>query len=41
VWPQAPWFAVVAVALFLMTEASVVLWDAIPALADLQFPWRF
>ncbi len=41
VWHLAPWLAVVAVALLLMTETSVALWDAIPALAYLQFPWRF
>jgi hypothetical protein len=35
------WLGVVAVAMFMMTDRSVRVWDAIPALAFIQFPWRF
>jgi hypothetical protein len=34
------WLGVVAVTLFLMTDASVGVWEHVPALAFLQFPWR-
>jgi 6-pyruvoyl-tetrahydropterin synthase related domain len=34
------WLAALALALFLMTAHSVVLWETVPALAYLQFPWR-
>jgi hypothetical protein len=34
------WLAVLALSLFLMTAQSVVLWETVPALAYLQFPWR-
>ena len=36
------WLAVCPVPLFLMSDASVGLWNALPALASaVQFPWRF
>jgi hypothetical protein len=35
------WIAVAALAMFLMTGASVPVWDALPPLAFIQFPWRF
>lgn len=34
------WLAAIALTLFLMTEASVGVWERVPALAFLQFPWR-
>jgi hypothetical protein len=34
------WLAVVAVTLFLMTDAAVGVWEHVRALAFLQFPWR-
>jgi hypothetical protein len=34
------WLAIVAAMLFLMTSASVGVWERVPALAYLQFPWR-
>jgi len=34
------WFAAGAVAIFAMTESSSFLWDVIPLLASIQFPWR-
>lgn len=39
-WPIAGWFSAVACALFLMTGSSVAIWESVPALAYLQFPWR-
>lgn len=35
------WIAVVAFALFMTTSASRPVWNAVPPLAFLQFPWRF
>jgi hypothetical protein len=37
----AAWLVIVAMGLFMMSGASVRLWDAFPALAFIQFPWRF
>ena len=34
------WLAIVAVTLFLMTDAAAGVWERVPALAFLQFPWR-
>jgi hypothetical protein len=34
------WLAIVAVTLFLMTGAAAGVWERVPALAYLQFPWR-
>jgi hypothetical protein len=38
--PILLWLAIVAVMLFLMTEAAVGVWERVPPLAFLQFPWR-
>lgn len=38
--PILLWLGVVAVALFLMTESSTVVWERVSALSFLQFPWR-
>lgn len=35
------WLAAVGIAMWLMTPSSAVVWRAIPALAYLQFPWRY
>lgn len=35
------WLAIVGFAMFMMTSASVSIWDHIAPLAYLQFPWRF
>ena len=35
------WLGVTAFAMFMMTSSSTFVWDAIPALAYIQFPWRF
>lgn len=35
------WLGIAAFAMFLMTDASVRVWDAIGPLAFIQFPWRF
>jgi hypothetical protein len=35
------WLAVTALAMFMMTASSAAVWDAIPALSYVQFPWRF
>lgn len=35
------WLAAVGVAMWLMTSSSTVIWRAVPALAYLQFPWRY
>ena len=35
------WLFVAAAAMFFMTPASVSLWEATPALAFVQYPWRF
>jgi hypothetical protein len=40
-WILTAWLGVVAVAMFMMTAWSVHVWEAIPALAFIQFPWRF
>ena len=37
----AVWLAVAALGLFMMSRASVLAWNALPALAFIQFPWRF
>jgi hypothetical protein len=37
----AAWLAVAALGLFMMSRASLFMWDAVPALAFIQFPWRF
>jgi hypothetical protein len=34
------WIGVVAVTLFLMTDAAAGVWEHVPALTFLQFPWR-
>jgi hypothetical protein len=39
-WAIAGWLTVVACALFLMTEQALSVWETIPVLAYLQFPWR-
>jgi hypothetical protein len=35
------WLGVLAAALFMTCAASGVIWDAVPPLAFIQFPWRF
>jgi hypothetical protein len=35
------WLAVTAFAMFMMTSSSAIVWDAIPALSYVQYPWRF
>jgi hypothetical protein len=35
------WLGVTAFAMFMMTASSTFVWDAIPALAYIQFPFRF
>lgn len=35
------WLGVTAFAMFMMTSSSTFVWEAIPALAYIQFPWRF
>jgi len=35
------WLVIAAAAMFLMTGASVAVWEATPALAFVQYPWRF
>jgi hypothetical protein len=40
-WALTGWLAVIAGALFMMTAASVGIWDRIAPLAFIQFPWRF
>jgi hypothetical protein len=39
-WRLTVWLGVTAVAMWMMTAASVRIWEAIPALAFIQFPWR-
>ncbi len=39
--PVAGWLAVVGVALFIMTRASLGIWERIGPLAFIQVPWRF
>ena len=39
--PLLLWLVVVGFAMFMMTSASVALWNHIAPLAYLQFPWRF
>jgi hypothetical protein len=36
----AGWLALAGAALFMMTNASTFIWDRIPPLAYVQFPWR-
>lgn len=38
---RAFWLVAIGAAMFLMTEHSAALWRAVPALAYLQFPWRY
>jgi hypothetical protein len=40
-WGLAAWLAIAGVSLFMMNARSVRVWDAIPPLAFIQFPWRF
>jgi hypothetical protein len=40
-WDVVFWLGVVAFALFMTTAASQPIWDAVPQLSYLQFPWRF
>jgi len=35
------WLAIAALSLFMMSDGSVRVWEAVPALAFIQFPWRF
>jgi hypothetical protein len=35
------WLAVTAFAMFMMTSGSTFVWEAVPALSYIQFPWRF
>jgi hypothetical protein len=35
------WLGVTAFAMFMMTSGSTCVWEAIPALSYVQFPWRF
>ncbi len=35
------WFAVFAIALFLSTNYSTLVWDVVKPLRQLEFPWRF
>jgi len=37
----AAWLVIVALGLFMMSSASARIWDLFPALAFIQFPWRF
>jgi len=36
----AVWVAIAALALFMMSSRAAIVWDAVPALAFIQFPWR-
>jgi hypothetical protein len=35
------WLGVTAFAMFMMTSSSTFVWEAIPALSYVQYPWRF
>jgi hypothetical protein len=35
------WLGVTAFAMFMMTSSATFVWEAIPALSYVQFPWRF
>lgn len=35
------WLGLIALAMFLMTGASRMVWEALPPLAYVQYPWRF
>ncbi len=39
--PLLAWTAVIALAMFMMHSASAPVWEAMPALSFIQFPWRF
>jgi hypothetical protein len=39
--PLAYWLVVLTAGLFMTTSASSIIWNAVPPLAFIQFPWRF